>query len=132
MKSFILKSIVVLFFVSMQTSCISEDDNQCYLEFVSYATAVTGPETAAVNEEITFEVTYRPFYGCATFVKFEEGNQENIYFINIIDQTTECNCVTEPTLRVVNYTFTPTTPGEFIFRFKRVDNTTIIKNVIVE
>lgn len=132
MKSFILKSIVLIFALTIQTSCVSDDDNQCYFEFMSYVTAVTGPETSTVNEEITFVVTYMPTFGCGSFLEFNEGIQGNVRYLTIFDKTTECSCSTEPVSTTINYKFTPTTPGEYTFRFKSDEDSSIIKNVIVE
>jgi len=132
MKSFILKSIVIILAVSIQTSCVSEDDNQCYFEFMSFVTEVTGPETSSVNQEITFEVTYLPSFGCGSFLEFNEGVQENVRYLTIFDKTTACSCTTEPVSTTINYKFTPTTPGEYTFRFKSDEDSSIIKNVTVQ
>lgn len=132
MKSLILKFIVFLFAISIQISCVDDVTNECYFESQSYAIGVSGPETATVNQEISFEVTYLPIAGCTSFLKYNETTADNIHYINITSKSEECFCETDPVAATAIYTATLTAPGEYTFRFKSSSNESIIKNVTVE
>lgn len=132
MKSFILKSIVLLFTISIQVSCVDGDENECYFEIQSFATAVTGPTTVNVNEPITFEVVYSPLYGCTSFLKFDQEIQDNVYYLRVMSKGDACSCPDDPLPASVTYSVTITTPGEYTFRFKSDVDSAIIKNVTVQ
>lgn len=132
MKSFILKSIVLIFAVFIQTSCVEDDGNECYYEIVSLATLVTGPTTGVVNEPIVFNVKYLPFDGCTTFLRFNEERINNVFYLDVISKGEECGCDKEIEEGTATFSFTPTTPGAYTFRFTSDVDSAIIKNVIVE
>ena len=132
MKSFILKSIVLIFAVFIQTSCVDDDGNNCYYEIVSLATEVTGPETIAVNQPIVFNVKFLPFDGCTRFLKFNQERINNVFYLDVISKGEQCGCDQEIVEGNAIYTFTPTSPGLYTFRFTNDVDSAIIKNVTVE
>jgi hypothetical protein len=132
MKSFILKSIVLIFAVSIQTSCVDDDGNDCYYEIVSLATEVTGPTTSAVNVPIVFNVKFLPFDGCTTFLRFNQERVNNVFYLDVISKGEQCGCDQEIVEGTATYSFTPSTPGVYTFRFTSDVDAAIIKNVTVE
>lgn len=132
MKSIILKSIVLIFAVSIQTSCVDDDGSDCYYEIVSLATAVTGPATVAVNEPIVFNVKFLPFDGCTTFLRINQERLNNVFYLDVISKGEQCGCDKEIEEGSATYTFTPTSTGLYTFRFTSGVDDVIIKNVTVE
>ena len=132
MKSLLLKSIVLIIAISIQTSCVDDDGDNCYYEIVSLATEVTGPETVAVNEPIVFNVKFLPFDGCTTFLKFNLERINNVFYLDVISKGEQCGCDLEIVEGSAIYTFTPTSPGIYTFRFTNDVDSAIIKNVTVE
>ena len=132
MKSFILKSIVLILALSMQTSCVDDDGNNCYYEIISLATEVTGPDTVAVNEPIVINVKFLPFDGCTTFLRFFQERIDNVFYLEVVSKGEQCGCDKEIEEGTTTFTFTPTTAGLYTFRFTSGVDQVLIKNVTVQ
>lgn len=115
------------------SSCMDDVGSECYYEIESPIISVIGPETVNVGEEIVFQITFLPQYGCNQFKSFHVNTNENIYNISITTSSSVCNCSEEPFSQNVNYTYTPQSAGTYTFKFSGSNNeTSITKDVIVE
>lgn len=76
MKSFRLKSVLVVLFLSIGfVSCSNDDDNDktpAPTEKAALVTEIKGPETGKVNEELSYDVTYIIDNACGQFDKISE------------------------------------------------------------
>lgn len=128
-----MKKIVPLFVVFLLSitlnSCI--DDTPCSVDGMSSITSVTSPSEVPLGQTIEFMVFHQPEFGCSRDRGFDAFMQGNIVFISQLIRT-ECKCDTDPELMSSTFRFTPIVAGTYTFRFRTDEDTTIIRNVVVE
>lgn len=110
-------------------SCI--DDTPCSFDGMSSITSVNGPSEVPLGQTIEFIVFHEPEFGCTTDRGFDVFMQGNIVFINQLIRT-QCKCSSDPEIMSSNFRFTPLVAGTYTFRFRTNEDTTIIRNVVVE
>lgn len=120
-----------LLFVSL-SSCDIGGSNDCTSQYVGVGTtAVTGPETAAVNETITLQVSFSVTSNCGEFQLFHADQGEpNETIITVNAKYDGCNCDKTAVTLTAPYSFKAVAPGTYLLRFKK-DNTTFIDKQIV-
>lgn len=111
------------------TSCIN--DTPCSFDGMSSITTVNGPSEVPLGQTIEFMVFHEPEFGCSTDRGFDVFMQNNIVFISQLVRT-ECACSTDPEQMSSTFRFTPILAGTYTFRFRTDEDTTIIRNVVVE
>jgi len=75
MKSFKLKSILVVLFLSISFVSCSNDDDHAEAPVkpkTAFVTEIKGAGTGKVNEELSYDVTYTVDNACAEFIKISE------------------------------------------------------------
>lgn len=134
MKNSVLKSLILLLFVSINLSSCTDDETggdtlTLQREFVS---AVTGPETGFINNPITLQVSFMADNACGSFNRFIETTAGNTKTIEVEAKYEGSQCATVLTSVVTPYTFNVIVPGTFTFRFKKSATEFIVHTVVVE
>lgn len=132
----ISKSLIILFAIVSFTSCDvekEEDNPTCFYTTAIGTTAVTGPEIAAVNEEITLTVSYILGNDCGRFLSFSEVNQSNNDKIITIGARFEgCDCVNIPINKTEPYKFKGLNAGVYNLKFKKNETQFVTHTITVE
>jgi len=137
MKIFSKALLLLLTIVSISSCDLSSDDEQTCVYYEGAATtAVTGPDTAAVNEEISLNVSYLGRVDCGTFYQFYEAsdvNDVNTITITVNTKIESCNCGTASTTKTVVYKFKALSAGVYKLKFKKSNepNDFILKTITV-
>lgn len=99
----------------------SSDDGNCIRKNVASATtSVTGETTGAVNDTIALSVTYTVDNSCGAFQTFQQENTGAFEKeIGVLAQYEGCDCEETETTLTQTYQFKPTTPGTYLFRFRK-------------
>lgn len=126
--------LLVLLSTSFLSSCDVSDDNanSCYAVGGVGTTAVTGPETADVDEEISFTVAFSVPSTCGSFLQFYQEESGNEIKITVAAKYEGCNCDNIATNRSTIYKFKATTAGVYKLIFKKTNTESITKTVTVE
>jgi len=127
-----MKFVAIIIITATIAACsVDNGVQECTYNQVNPITAVAGPDTVAVDEEITFEVTIKMSNECGELQRFTETNgfPKNISALVIYN---DCQCgsttvsVTEP------YTFTASATGTYELKFMTANaGTPIIKTITV-
>jgi len=114
--------LLFLFLIGSITACSVSDDtaNDGPVYIYVPVTAVNGPTTATVNQEITLNVSYRVETTCGIFHSFyQEGGTNTEPLITILAQYTRGeDCETIPTTKIAPYKFKATAAGTYILKFR--------------
>lgn len=121
MKFFKSKFLGLLLVISGITACSVDDgDEYCFYQQNTSTTTVTGPETALVNEEITFDVSFKIANDCGSFSGFNQSEGYPKQVVAVVGYN-GCNCNEQVTTVTKEYNFTAATPGEYELRFLTTD-----------
>ena len=133
MKKFALKTLAVVLFVSTAfTSCSNDDESETIITKNELVSAVTGPETGAINQEVTFQVTYGVENSCGNFHQYLETISGNSKTIQVQTRYIGTNCATTAATKTEPYKFTLNTAGTYVFKFKSSATAFITKTVVIE
>lgn len=126
----LFRNFLMLFVFIAVASCIPDDERTCQYSEYARTTSVTGPETIIVNQEATFNVTFRVENSCGSFLNFavSEGFPKQVAAIAYYEG---CDCGQSASTLTREYKFTPTQTGEFEFRFYTGTTTFITKTLTV-
>jgi len=128
------KSIFLCFLALSIAGCdISSDEmNNCPTIIGVSTVAVAGPTTAAVDETINLNVSYKTKKNCGGFQTFfkEVIGLEKIVTVNVIYDY--CDCDEVVTTEVQPYAFKESTAGVYVLKFKETNTTFITHTVTVE
>lgn len=108
-------TIAVLF-----ASCSYSSESNCPVLVSVPASAVTGPTEAAINEEISLNVSYRSKANCSDFSAFNKQNivNQRVITTNVIYDA--CNCSDSTvTTRTEVFKFKEATAGVYELKFKK-------------
>lgn len=138
MKSFRLKTALVVLFLSIGfVSCSNDDDNDKTPVTNTKAALVTeikGPATGKVNDELSYDVTYTVDNACGEFDKISEvtiGTEKGLQVIAKYPTTGVCTQqVPEPKKTV--YKFKSATKGTFEIKFKKSETEFLTQKVVIE
>lgn len=125
---------IFLFFVFIIFySCSLENNtnsNCIYYEGTS-TTAVEGPSETTRNVPIDLTVTFNVYNSCGQFYLFHEEPITNGKIITVNAVYEGCDCTQALYQRTKNYTFSSSTTGSFLLRFKLTNATYIDKTITV-
>jgi len=137
MKSFKLKSILVVLFLSIVfVSCNNDDDEKPVDNPVLKAalvTGISGPATGKVNDELSYEVTYVVDNACGEFDKISEVKIGTVTGLQVIAKYPTGVCTQQvPDPKKTVYKFKATAKGTFDIKFKKSETEFITKSVVID
>jgi hypothetical protein len=135
MKSFRLKSVlVVLFLATVFVSCSNDDDKVVDNETtkVAMVTEVKGPATGKVNEELSYDVTFVVDNGCGEFSKISEVTIGAVKGLQVEAKYKSGICTQATELKKTVYKFKSATKGTFEIKFKKSETEFITTKVVIE
>lgn len=136
MKSFRLKSVLVVLFLSIGlVSCSNDDDEKVPVATTKAAlvTEIKGPATGKVNDELSYEVTYVVDNGCAEFDKISEVTIGAVKGLQVIAKYPSQVCTQQvPEPKKTVYKFKSTTKGTFEIKFKKSETEFLTQKVVIE
>lgn len=129
MKKFKIRFIAFLIAIGGVAACSIDGDNECTYSQHGEFTAVTGPDTALPNQEITLNVIVKSLRECGEFHHFVESNgyPKDVYPSVFYP---DCGCKLENTLITVPYTFSASVAGEYKLQFQTATSP-IVKTITV-
>lgn len=133
MKKFALKTMALVMFVSTAlTSCSNDDDSgNSQTTQKEFVTAVTGPTTGTVNQEVTLNVTFVVDNSCGAFNKYIVATSGNTNTIEVEVKYTGNNCGTTPSTKTQPYKFTANQAGTYTLKFKKSATEFITQTVVI-
>ncbi|AOC97317.1 hypothetical protein BB050_04239 [Flavobacterium anhuiense] len=137
MKSFRLKTALVVLFLSIGfVSCSSDDDKDQVPAPTTKAALVTeikGPATGKVNDELSYDVTYTVDNACAEFDKISEVTIGSVKGLQVIAKYPSEVCTQQvPEPKKTVYKFKSTTKGTFEIKFKKSETEFLTQKVVIE
>jgi len=136
MKSFRLKSVlVVLFLVTALISCSNDDDKVVDngTTKVALVTEVKGPATGKVNEELSYDVTFVLDNACGEFSKISEVTIGAVKGLQVEVKYPSQVCTQQvPEPKKTVYKFKSATKGTFEIKFKKSETEFITTKVVIE
>lgn len=136
MKNFKFKSVlVVLFLATALISCSNDDDKPGPNPAVRIAsvTAIDGPATGKVNEELSYDISFVGDNACAEFSQFSEIIIEDVRGLQVeVKYPSEVCTLQIPEPKKTVYKFKSAVKGTFEFKFKKSDKEFVTKKVVIE
>ena len=136
MKSFRLKSVLVVLFLSIGfVSCSNDDDNNTPAPAIKAAlvTEIKGPATGKVNEELSYDVTYVTDNACAEFVKISDTSIGSVKGLQVeVKYTSEVCTMQVPEPKKTVYKFKSAAKGTFEIKFKKSETEFLTQKVVIE
>ena len=136
MKSFTLKSVlVVLFLATALVSCSNDDDKVVDngTTKVALVTEVKGPATGKVNEELSYDVTFVLDNACGEFSKISEVTIGAVKGLQVEAKYPSQVCTQQvPEPKKTVYKFKSATKGAFEIKFKKSETEFITTKVVIE
>ncbi|MFV8368771.1 hypothetical protein [Flavobacterium sp. LB2R40] len=122
---------LVLVVASGFASCSNDDDQQVIITKKSFVSAVTGPTTGTVNQELVLSVTFDVENKCSVFNKFIETATDNTKVIEVETKLEGVDCGTIPVSKITTYKFKATAAGTYLFKFKKSATEFITQTIVV-
>lgn len=135
MKKFKLNALALVVVVSSAFTSCSNDDSEAAPALVvkkSLVTAVTGPESGDLNEEVTLNVTFAVDNSCGIFNKYIETTEGTTKTIEVEARYPGTNCGTTPTTKNTTYKFKSATAGTYNLKFKKTATEFITHTVVID
>lgn len=136
MKSFRLKSSLVVLFLSIAfVSCSNDDDDKTPTPTTKAAlvTEIKGPAKGKVNDELSYDITYVVDNACAEFDKISEVTIGSVKGLEVIAKYPSEVCIQQvPDPKKTVYKFKSATKGTFEIKFKKSEKEFIIQKVVIE
>lgn len=136
MKSFRLKSVLVVLFLSITfVSCSNDDDEKTapQTEKPALVTEVKGPATGKVNDELSYEVTFVLDNACGEFEKISEVTIGTVKGLQVIAKYPTGVCTQQvPEPKKTIYKFKSAAKGTFEIKFKKSETEFITQKVVIE
>ncbi|PBJ16133.1 hypothetical protein [Flavobacterium sp. ACN6] len=136
MKSFRLKSFLVVLFLSIAfISCSSDDDDKTPAPTTKAAlvTEITGPATGKVNEELSYDVTFVADNACGEFDRISEVLIDKVKGLQVeVKYASEVCTQQVPSPKKTVYKFKSDTKGTFEIKFKKSETEFLIHKVFIE
>ncbi|WP_406843232.1 hypothetical protein [Flavobacterium soyae] len=137
MKSFKLKSVLVVLFLSIVfISCNNDDDEKPVDNPVSKAALVTeikGPSTGKVNVELSYDVTFVVDNACGEFDKISDVTINSVKGLQVVAKYPSGVCTQQvPDPKKTVYKFKSTVKGTFEIKFKKSETEFLIQKVIID
>ena len=133
MKKFsIYAAALVLFTAGSVASCSNDDDAPASTSKIAYVTAVAGPATGTVNQELSYNVSFTVDNSCGAFDKVvETAGAANTKTIEVKAKYAGNDCGTTPTVKSTTYKFKATAAGTYVLKFKKTATEFVTQNVVV-
>jgi len=123
---------LVLFAGAAFTSCSNDDDNTTApVTKRHFVTAVTGPTTGTVNQELTLNVSFAVDNNCGTFSKFVETAPADQPLIEVEAKYAGTDCGTTPVTKTAPYKFKSTAKGTYNLKFKKSATESITQTIVI-
>lgn len=131
MKNLKLKVVALVLFVSAGFTSCSKDDEPSMVTKTAFVSVVEGAETATVNQELTFNVTYGVENSCVFFNKFIETTAEKTTTVVVETKYEGSNCTTDAATKTTTYKFKATVAGTYMLKFQKNATEFITKTIVV-
>jgi hypothetical protein len=122
---------LVLVVASGFTSCSNDDDEPILVTKKSFISAVAGPTTGRVNQELILTVSFGVDNDCGAFNKFVEITTGNTKEIEVESKYVGTNCNTIPVTKTTPYSFKATTAGTYILKFKKSATEFVTQTIVI-
>lgn len=136
MKSFRLKSVLVVLFLSISfVACSNDDDEEVPTSTVKAAlvTKIEGPATGKVNDELSYEVTYVVDNACGEFDKISEVTIGAVKGLQVIAKYPTGVCTQQvPDPKKTVYKYKATAKGTIEIKFKKSETEFVTQKVVIE
>lgn len=137
MKSFRLKSVLVVLFLTIGlVSCSNDDDEKspATTSKAALATEITGPATGKVNDELSYEVTYVLDNACGEFDKISDVTIGDVKGLQVVAKyPTQGVCTMQlPEPKKTVYKFKATVKGTFEIKFKKSETEFLTQKIVIE
>lgn len=136
MKSFKLKSVLVVLFLSIVfVSCNNDDDDKPTepVVKVAFVTEIKGPATGKVNDELSYDVTFLANNACGEFDKISETKIGEVSGLQVEVKYPSDVCTTQvPDPKKTVYKFKATAKGTFEIKFKKSETEFLIQKVVID
>jgi hypothetical protein len=136
MKSFKLKSVLVVLFLSIAfVSCNNDDDDSVdsAKTKTAFVTEIKGPATGKVNDELSYDVTFIVDNACGEFNKITEttiGSEKGLQVEAVYASELCTQQVPDPKKTV--YKFKSATKGTFEIKFRKSETEFLTQKVVIE
>ncbi|WP_291144527.1 hypothetical protein [Flavobacterium sp. UBA7680] len=137
MKSFKLKSVLVVLFLSISfVSCNNDEDEKPADNPVLKAalvTGISGPATGKVNDELSYEVTYVVDNACGEFDKISEVKIGAVNGLQVIAKYPTGVCTQQvPEPKKTVYKFKASAKGTVDIKFKKSETEFLTKSIVID
>lgn len=113
-------------------SCDKDDSaNDCTALEIAYVTDVQAPETGVVGEDIEIEVSFDVRNSCGDFADFIQQQNENTRIIEVKAKYEGCVCLQVAETITTTYTYNPSLPDDYVFKFKSGEDEYITVSIAV-
>lgn len=115
----------------MASCSTSSSEPYCFTSTGSASLAVVGPDTGQINQQLTYNVSFKILNSCGVFDSFAESTGFPKTVVAKINYE-GCSCKNEETTVTKPYTFTATAAGTYVLKFATNDvNAPITKTVTI-
>jgi len=136
MKSFRLKSVLVVLFLSTVLFSCSNDDDKAPSKATTknaFASEVKGPATGKVNDELSYEVTFTADNACGVFNQFTEATIGTEKGLQVeVKYPSEVCTQQVPTPQKAVYKFKSAVKGTFDIKFRKSETEFITTKVVID
>lgn len=136
MKSFRLKSVLVVLFLSIAMVSCSNDDDKAVAPAkskVALVTEIKGPATGKVNDELSYEVTFVVDNACGEFDKISETTIGAVKGLQVEAKYPSEVCTQQiPDPKKTVYKFKATVKGTFEIKFRKSETEFATAKVVIE
>lgn len=127
-----MKTKILLFSLLLTLiSCSDDDSEDCIGYRLENVKEVISPSSGQVDEQVEIEVKFAVYNGCGKFEKFIESGNEQSKVIEVQAKYEGCICTQDIPIITTVYEFTPSTPGEYVLKFKSGETDYITVNITV-
>ncbi|MET0944333.1 MAG: hypothetical protein ABWY22_02890 [Flavobacterium sp.] len=137
MKSFRLKSVLVVLFLSLAVVSCNNDDDEIEtpspVAKAAFVTEVKGPATGKVNDELSYEVTFVVDNACGEFDKISEVTLGTVKGLQIEAKYPSEVCTQQvPEPKKTTYKFKSAVKGTFDIKFRKSETEFITTKVVID
>lgn len=133
MKKFKLQAVALVLLVSTAfTSCSDDDSGTSLVTKKSLVTAVTGPETGDLNQDVTLNVTFAVENNCGAFNRYIETTEGTTKNIEVEAKYEGSDCGTTATTKTTTYKFKSATAGTYSLKFKKTATEFITHTIVID
>ena len=111
-----------------------EEQQKGYREYSAGVNETTLPQTMLYGDTISFEIKFYVSGSCGKFSRLDDTFQDKTHTIKVYKKYNDSCESSLPAVftRTVNYSFTPTLKGAYLFKFWQNDNSYLIDTLIVQ